>query len=101
MPTFYGDTIAYPEFKRIWQKVAGSYWDKDKLEQLKFKVDSHTKRIVSSCKTMTEVLIALDNEYAQEEEIVNAQLKILNLLNAQHRSESSVFVTTYLYLKVL
>ena len=83
VPTFDGDTIAYPEFKQSWQKVAGSHWDDEsQLEQLKFKVDTHTKRIISRCKTMSEVWAALDAEYAQEEEVVNAvntQLQKLRL----------------------
>ena len=54
MPTFDGDTLAYPEFKRSWQKVAGSNWDKDnQLEQLKFKVDRHIKWIISRCRSMS------------------------------------------------
>ena len=83
VPMFAGDTIAYPEFKQSWQKVVGSHWDDEsQLEQLKFKVDSHTKRIISRCKTMSEVWAALDAEYAQEEEVVNAvnsQLQKLRL----------------------
>ena len=71
-PTFKGSTIDYPEFKRAWQKVTASVWDDDnQIEQMKFKVDSHTKLIISRCTNMTEVWKALDDEYAQEQEVVN------------------------------
>ena len=92
VPTFDGDTIVYPEFKLSWQKVAGSNWGEDNQpEQLKFKVDSHTKRIISRCKTMSEVWLALDNEYAQEEEIVNA-------VNSQLKQLKSAECSTFEYI---
>ena len=48
VPEFSGKVIDYPEFKRGWQKVAGSHWDEDnQIEQMKFKVDPHTKQILS------------------------------------------------------
>ena len=72
-PTFSGKTIDYPEFKKGWLKVAGVCWsDENQVEQLKFHVDSDTRRIISRCDTMTEVWKALDEEYAQEEEVINA-----------------------------
>ena len=75
VPTFSGKTLEYPEFKRGWQKIAATHWDEDnQIEQLKFKVDLHTKRIVSRCKNMAEVWEALDHEYAQELEVVNAEV---------------------------
>ena len=52
----------------------------NQLEQLKIKVDRHTKWIISRCRSMSEVWVALDNEYAQKKDIVNAfnaQLKLL------------------------
>ena len=102
VPTFDGDTIAYPEFKRSWQKVAGSNWDEDnQLEQLKFKVDSHTKRIISRCRTMTEVWAALDNEYAQEEEIVNAVNAQLKKLKSADCSTSEYIVSLRNHIPVL
>ena len=73
MPTFSGKTIEYPEFKKSWKKVAGAHWDDDnQLEQMKFKVDPHTKLILSRCKDMASVWVALDEEYGQEREVVNA-----------------------------
>ena len=102
VPTFDGDTIVYPEFKRSWQKVAGSNWDEDnQLEQLKFKVDSHTKRIISRCKTMSEVWLALDNEYAQEEEIVNAVNSQLKQLKSAECSTSEYIVNLRNHIPVL
>ena len=83
-PTFSGRTIDYPEFKRGWQKVAGVCWeDSNQVEQIKFKVDSETKRIISRCSTMAEVWHVLDTEFAQEQEVINAVdeelSKLLNL----------------------
>ena len=47
---------------------------------MKGNVDSHTKIIVCRCKNMTEVWENLDEEYGQEQEVVNAvnaELKVL------------------------
>ena len=72
-PTFSGRTIDYPEFKRGWTKVAGVCWeDENQVEQIKFKVDDETRRIISRCKTMNEVWKVLDTEFAQEQEVINA-----------------------------
>ena len=72
-PSSSGKTLEYPEFKRAWQKVAGVCWsDANQIEQIKFKVDSATKRIISRCNTMEEVWKVLDSEYAQEEDVINA-----------------------------
>ena len=81
-PTFSGKTIDYPEFKRGWQKVAGVCWDDgNQVEQLKFKVDSETRRIISRCNTMREVWEVMDSEFAQEQEVVNAvDLELNNLV---------------------
>jgi hypothetical protein len=47
-PRFSGRTIDYPEFKRGWMKVAAAHWDDDnQVEQMKFKVDVHTKVVLS------------------------------------------------------
>ena len=55
-PIFSGRTIEYPEFKRGWKKVAGVYWgDSNQVEQIKYKVDNDTCRIVSRCETMDDV----------------------------------------------
>jgi len=72
-PTFSGRTIDYPEFKRGWKKVAGVCWeDSNQVEQIKFKVDDESRRIISRCKTMDEVWKVLDSEFAQEQEVINA-----------------------------
>ena len=72
-PSFSGDTLDYPEFKRGWEKVPGVHWDDaNQVEQIKFKVDTETRQLISRCNTMAEVWKVLDNEYAQEEEVVNA-----------------------------
>ena len=43
LPSFNGDIIAYPEFKKSWGKVAGVKLDEDyQIEQMKHKVDNHT-----------------------------------------------------------
>ena len=82
-PTFSGKTIDYPEFKRGWKKVAGVCWeDSNQVEQIKFKVDSETRRIISRCNTMAEVWTALDTEFAQEQEVINAvEEELSKLLN--------------------
>ena len=72
-PTFSGNILDYPEFKRGWCKVAGAAWDDaNQLEQIKLKVDAYTKKIISRCKDMAEVWESLDTEYAEEQEVVNA-----------------------------
>ena len=84
VPTFSGKTIEYPEFKKSWIKVAGAHWDDtNQLEQMKFKVDSHTKLILSRCKDMEAVWVALDEEYGQEREVVNAVNHELHRLRSQ------------------
>ena len=72
-PSFTGKTIDYPEFKRGWAKVAAVHWDDgNQVEQIKYKVDSDTKQLISRCSTMEEVWQVLDAEYAQEQEVINA-----------------------------
>ena len=72
-PSFSGKTLDYPEFKRGWQKTAGVCWtDENQVQQIKFKVNSATKRIISRFGTMNEIWSALDAEYAQEEDVINA-----------------------------
>ena len=84
-PTFSGQTLDYPEFKRGWEKVAGVCWDDaNQLEHIKQKVDSNTRRIITRCKSMTEVWAALDTEYAQEQEVVNAVNKELSDLRSSN-----------------
>ena len=93
VPVFSGKVIDYPEFKRGWQKVAGAHWDGDnQIEQMKFKVDPHTKRILSRCKTMKEVWENLDLEYAQEQEVVNAVSHELNLLRSKDNTTAEYIV---------
>ena len=72
-PTFSGNTLDYPEFKRSWQKLTATVWDDGmQIEQIKQKVDAHTKLIILRCTNMVEVWKALDEEYAQEQEVINA-----------------------------
>ena len=72
-PTFSGRTLDYPHFKRGWKKVAGAVWtDENQVEQIKLKVDERTQRLLSRHQTMAEVWAALDAEYAQEQEVINA-----------------------------
>ena len=84
-PTFSGKTIDYPEFKRGWQAVPGVHWDDaNQVEQIKYKVDSETRCIITRCTTMEEVWDALDAEFAQEQEVVNAvdsELRTLRLMD--------------------
>ena len=84
LPSFSGDIIAYPEFKKSWKKVAGVVLSEDnQIEQMKFKVDDHTKLVISRCNNMTEVWTALDEEYAQEQEVVNAVNSALRKLRSE------------------
>ena len=84
-PSFSGDTLDYPEFKRGWEKVPGVYWDDaNQVEQIKHKVDPETRLLISRCDTMKEVWNVLDGEFAQEEEVVNAvnaKLQSLRLMD--------------------
>ena len=101
-PTFSGKIIHYPEFKRGWNQVAGLCWDDaNQIEQLKLKVDEHTRRIILRCKTMSEVWQALDSEYAQEQEVVNAVNKELSDLRALDCSTDEYIVKLRNYLPVL
>ena len=99
VPTFSGKTIDYPEFKKGWKKVAAGHWDDgNQLEQMKFKVDPHTKRILSRCKDMTEVWEALDKEYGQEQEVVNAINRELTILRSEELSTPEFIVKLRNYL---
>ena len=92
-PTFSGKTIDYPEFKRGWTKVAGAVWsDENQVEQIKFKVDADTRRIISRCSTMTDVWAVLDAEFAQEQEVINAVDEQLRSLRASLGSTSEYIV---------
>ena len=90
-PTFSGRTIEYPGFKRGWKKVAGVVWDdSNQVEQIKLKVDVDSKRIIERCNSMDEVWDALDLEYGQEQEVINAveeelrSLKEMNCTTAEY-----------------
>ena len=92
-PTFSGNTIDYPEFKRGWNKVAGSAWDDgNQVEQLKLKVNPETRRIITRCKTMSEVWAALDLEFAQEGEVLNAVNEELRKLRSTECSTEQYIV---------
>ena len=92
-PTFSGRTIDYPEFKRGWKKVAGVCWeDSNQVEQIKFKVDDESRRIISRCKTMDEVWKVLDSEFAQEQEVINAVDEELNKLLSYNCSVAEYIV---------
>ena len=55
------------------KKVAGVLWsDSNQVEQIKYKVDDDTLRIISRCCSMDEVWAVLDSEFAQEQEVINA-----------------------------
>ena len=42
-PSFSGDTLDYPDFKRAWEKVPGVHWDDaNQVEQIKYKVNAET-----------------------------------------------------------
>ena len=82
-PTFSGRTLEYPEFKRGWKKVVSPVWtDANQVEQIKLRVDSNTKHIITRCRTMDEVWLALDGEYAQELEVINAVDQEINKLRS-------------------
>ena len=101
-PTFSGNTIDYPEFKRGWQKVPGVYWsDGNQVEQIKYKVDSETRRIISRCNTMKEVWEVLDAEFAQEQEVVNAVICELKKLHSMDCSVPEYIVKLRNYLPTL
>ena len=92
-PSFSGKTIEYPEFKCGWCKIAGSVWDDaNKIEHMKYKVDDYTKKIISHCKDMDQVWDALDKEYGQEQEAVNAANKELTLLKLDTCSTAAYIV---------
>ena len=66
-PSFTCKTIDYPEFRRGMAKVTAVHWEDDnQLEQIRFKVDSATRRLISRCPSMSDVWEVLDAEYAQE-----------------------------------
>jgi hypothetical protein len=92
-PTFSGRTIDYPEFKRGWKKVAGVCCeDSNQVEQIKFKVDDESRRIISRCKTMDEVWKVLDSKFAQEQEVINAVDEELNKLLSYNCSVAEYIV---------
>ena len=72
-PIFSGRTLDYPHFKQGWKKVAGAIWtDDNQVSQIRLKVDERTRRLISRHETMAEIWKALDAEYAQEQEVINA-----------------------------
>ena len=101
-PSFSGKTIDYPEFKKGWQKVPGVMWeDSNQVEQIKFKVDSNTRRIISRCNTMSEVWDVLDSEFAQEQEVINAVDQELRKLRSEDCSTPQYVVNLRNYLPCL
>ena len=92
-PTFRGKTIEYLEFKRGWSKIAGAFWDHaNQIEQMKYKVDDYTKKIISQCTDMVQVWEALDMEYGQEQEVVNAVNRELKILKSDTCSTAEYIV---------
>ena len=83
-PSFSRDTLDYPEFKEGWNNVPGVYWDDtNQVKQIKYKVNAETRLLISRCNTMEEGAKLLDNDYAQEEKVVNsvsAKLKSICLM---------------------
>ena len=101
-PTFSGQTLDYPEFKRGWAKVAAVHWDDgNQVEQIKYKVDAKTKLIISRCSTMAEVWQVMDNEYAQEQEVINAVDIALKKLTSSKVSIAEYIVHLRNYLPTL
>ena len=101
-PTFNGRTLDYPHFKRGWKKVAGAVWtDDNQVEQIKLKVDERTRRLISRHQTMAEVWSALDAEYAQEQEVINAVNEELTNLCSSEFSTAEYIVELRNQLPVL
>ena len=53
---------------------------------MKHKVDKYTRKIVSRCTNMAEIWDALDREYGQEQEVVNAVNLELKTLRSENCS---------------
>ena len=99
-PSFTGKTIDYPEFRRGWAKVSEVHWDHDnQVKQIKFKVDSATRRLISRCSTMSEVWELLDAEYAQEHEVINVvDIELCQLISSKYSiPEYIVMLRNYLH----
>ena len=70
---FSGRALDYPHFKQAWKKVAGAIWsDDNQVQQIRLKVDERTCHLISRHETMAEIWKALDAEYVQEQEVINA-----------------------------
>ena len=92
-PTFSGKTLEYPEFKRSWNKVAAQVWTEgNQMEQMKLKVDDFTRKVISRCHNMKDVWDALDHEYGQEMEVVNAVNTELQALQSEVCSTAEYIV---------
>ena len=101
-PSFSGHTIDYPEFKRGWLKVPGVMWeDGNQVEQIKFKVNDHCRRLISRCSTMAEVWKTLDAEFAEEHEVINAVDEELRKLTSEQCSTPQYIVNLRNYLPTL
>ncbi len=101
-PSFSGKTIEYPEFKRGWKKVPGVMWeDGNQVEQIKFKVDAHSRMLISRCNTMSDVWKVLDAEFAQEQEVINAVNEELAKLRSTDCSTPQYIVNLRNYLPIL
>ena len=92
-PTFSGRTLDYPHFKRGWKKVAGAVWsDDNQVAQIREKVDERTRRLISRHQTMDAIWTALDAEYAQEQEVINAVNEELTVLCSAERSTAEYII---------
>ena len=101
-PTFSGRTIDYPEFKRSWKAAPEVCWtDANQVEQLKLKVDETSRMIILRCRTMDEIWLALDEEFAQEQEVVNAVDEELKALFSMECSTDEYIVKLRQYLPKL
>ena len=73
--------------------MAGAVWtDENQVEQIRLKVDERTKRLISRHQTMEAIWNALDAEYAQEQEVINAVNEEINVLCSTQRSTAEYIV---------
>ena len=75
--------------------------DANQVEQIKFKVNEHCRRLISRCSTMTEVWQTLDAEFAEEHEVVNAVNTELRKLTSEQCSTPQYIVNLRIYLPTL
>ena len=75
--------------------------DANQVEQIKFKVNDHCRRLISRCSTMADVWKTLDIEFAEEHKVINAVDQEVKKLTSEQCSTPQYIVNLRNYLPTL